>query len=149
MIFGFFMIYFSPLVSRYVDRSESKKAYIILSGVLSGLGLAIFYFSGGFMATALVILMIGLSSSFGISSRTAFVLSLKITQEVGVGEAMGTYRALERLGQVLGPLVLGAAITMVGIEKGVALVGVLFIVFTFFFGIGAKSEKAIPDSSSI
>lgn len=149
MIFGFCMIYISPLVSRYVDRSENKKAFIILAGVLSGLGLAIFYFSGGFMATALVILMIGLSSSFGIPSRTAFVLSLRITQEVGVGEAMGAYRALERLGQVLGPLVLGAAITMVGIEKGVALVGALFIVFTFFFVIGAKSEKAIPDSSSI
>jgi len=149
MIFGFFMIYLSPLISRYVDRSENKKGYIILSGVLSGLGLAIFYLFGGFMATALVILMIGLSSSFGISSRTAFVLSQKITQEVGVGEAMGTYRALERLGQVLGPLVLGAAITMVGIEKGVALLGALFIVLTFFFVIGAKSEKAIPDSSSI
>jgi len=149
MIFGFFMIYMSPLVSRYVDRSESKKAYIIVSGLLSGLGLAIFYFFGGFMATALVILMIGLSSSLGISSRTAFVLNLKITEEVGVGEAMGTYRALERLGQVLGPLALGAAITMAGIEKGVALVGALFIVLTFFFLIGAKSEKALPDSSSI
>lgn len=149
MIFGFFMIYASPLISRYVDRSENKKTYIILSGVLSGLGLIVFYFFSGFMATALVILMIGLSSSFGISSRTAYVLSLRITQEVGVGEAMGTYRALERLGQVLGPLVLGAAITMAGIEKGVALVGALFIVITFFFLIGAKSEKVLPDSSSI
>lgn len=149
MIFGFFMIYASPLISRYVDRSENKKTYIILSGVLSGLGLIVFYFFSGFMATALVILMIGLSSSFGISSRTAYVLSLRITQEVGVGEAMGTYRALERLGQVLGPLALGAAITMAGIEKGVALVGALFIVITFFFLIGAKSEKVLPDSSSI
>jgi predicted MFS family arabinose efflux permease len=149
MIFGFFMIYVSPIISRYIDRSENKKPYIILSGILSGLGLAAFYFFGGFMATALVILMIGLSSSFGISSRTAYVLSLRITQEVGVGEAMGTYRALERLGQVLGPLALGTAIAMVGIEKGVALVGALFIVFTFFFLIGAKSEKVLPDSSSI
>ena len=69
--------------------------------------------------------------------------------EVGVGEAMGTYRALERLGQVFGPLALGAAITMAGIERGIALVGALFIVFTFFFVIGAKTEKAAPDSSSI
>ena len=149
MIFGFFMIYASPLISRYVDRSENKKTYIILSGVLSGLGLTVFYFFSGFMATALVILMIGLSSSFGISSRTAYVLSLRITQEVGVGEVMGTYRALERLGQVLGPLALGTAIAMVGIEKGVSLVGALFIVFTFFFVIGAKSEKGMPDSDSI
>ena len=149
MIFGFFMVYVSPLISRYVDRSENKKTYIILSGVLSGLGLAIFYFFGGVMATALVILMIGLSSSFAIPSRAAFVLSLKITHEVGVGEAMGTYRALERFGQVLGPLALGAAITLVGIEKGVALVGALFIVFTFFFVIGAKTEKALPEKSSI
>jgi predicted MFS family arabinose efflux permease len=148
MIFGFFMIYVAPLISRYVDRSENKKAYIILSGILSGLGLAAFFFFGGFITTAFVILMIGLSSSFGISSRTAFVLNLRITQETGVGESMGTYRALERLGQVLGPIVLGTAITMVGIEKGVALVGALFIFFTFFFVIGAKNEQEIPDSPS-
>jgi MFS family permease len=142
------MIYVAPLISRYVDRSENKKAYIILSGILSGLGLAAFFFFGGFITTAFVILMIGLSSSFGISSRTAFVLNLRITQETGVGESMGTYRALERLGQVLGPIVLGTAITMVGIEKGVALVGALFIFFTFFFVIGAKNEQEIPDSPS-
>jgi predicted MFS family arabinose efflux permease len=129
MIFGFFMIYVSPVISRYVDRSENKKAYIALSGILSGLGLMTFYFFGGFLATALVIIMIGLSSSFGISSRTAYVLSLRITQEVGVGEAMGTYRALERLGQVLGPLALGAAITVVGIERGVAVVWGVFFIF--------------------
>ncbi len=143
MIFGFFMVYVSPVISRYVDRSENKKPYIILSGILSGLGLAVFYFFGGFLATAIVILMIGLASSLGISSRTAYVLSLRITQEVGVGEAMGTYRALERLGQVLGPLALGAAITLVGIERGVALVGAIFIVFTFFFVISEKDEKYI------
>lgn len=145
MVFGFLMIYVSPFISRYVDRSENKKAYIILSGILSGLGLAVFYFFGGFLATALVILMIGLSSSFGISSRTAYVLNLRITQEIGVGEAMGAYRALERLGQVLGPLALGAAITSVGIERGVALVGAIFIVFTLFFVIGAKGEKYVHE----
>lgn len=143
MIFGFFMIYVSPVISRYVDRSDNKKAYIILSGILSGLGLAVFYFFGGFLATAVVILMIGLSSSLGISSRTAYVLSLRVTQEVGVGEAMGTYRALERLGQVLGPLALGAAITLVGIERGIALVGAIFFIFSFFFVIGARGEKYI------
>jgi len=145
MIFGFFMIYVSPVISRYVDRSENKKAYIILSGALSGLGLAVFYFFSGFLATAVVILMIGLASSFGISSRTAYVLGLRITQEVGVGEAMGAYRALERLGQVLGPLAFGAAIALLGIEKGVALVGAIFIVFAFFFAIGAKNEKYLSE----
>jgi len=140
MIFGFFMIYASPLISRYVDHSENKKAYIALSGILGGVGLATFYFFGGFLATALVIVMIGLSSSFGISSRTAYVLSLRITQDVGIGEAMGTYRAMERLGQVLGPLALGAASTMVGIERGVGLVGAMFIIFSFFFLIGTTGE---------
>ncbi len=145
MIYGLFMISLAPFISRYVDRADNKKPYIVLSGLFGGVGLLIFYTVEGFFATLFAILMLGIASSIGFASQTVFALNLKVTQNLGEGKAMGVYRAVERLGQVMGPIVLGTLIAVMGLEHAIALIGGIYLVSSILFWIFATNEGVISN----
>jgi len=142
MVYGLFMIYLAPVVSRFVDRSTNKKLYIALSGVLGGIGMLVFNFYSGLFAIVLAIFMLSLASSFGFASQSVFALNLKITQDIGTGKAMGIYRAVERLGQVLGPICIGAIIAIIGVEKGITVIGAIYVTLTLLFILWARDESS-------
>ncbi len=143
MTFGLCMIYIAPFISRFVDRSSNKKFFIIISGICGSLGLGIFFIYEGFIATVLMILMLGLASSFGSASQMVYVLNLKITHEVGLGKVMSAQRTADKLGQMLGPIILGAVIGAVGVEKGITFISVIYFGATILFLIGARQQKQL------
>ena len=143
MIYGVCLIYVAPTISRFVDRSGNKKMYIFLSGVIGALGLTGYYFQGGLVATGLAALLLGISSSFGFAAQNAFALNLKVTHEAGHGVAMGISNAIERVGQVLGPLALGWIIVSFGMEKGIASAGVLYLSVSVLFLLMVREKGAV------
>ncbi|MBF0287218.1 MAG: MFS transporter [SAR324 cluster bacterium] len=143
MVFGLCMIFIAPFISRFVDRSESKKKFIVISGLCGGLGLSIFFFHDGFSAVVMMILMLGLASSFGSASQMVYVLNLKITHEVGLGKVVSAQRTSDKLGQMLGPIILGVMISVTGVEQGIAIVGLVYLIFTVLFLVGAQREKVL------
>lgn len=142
MIYGLSVIYVAPWISRFVDRSRYKKRYIVLGGIVGGLGLMSLYFYSGFLAVMLAVFLMGLSGSLVGSSQSAFALKLAVIQRVGVGKAMSVQRAADKLGQMLGPLVLGAMIASVGISNGMAIVGLVFFVATLVFLLIASEDNS-------
>lgn len=140
MAYGLIMIYVSPLISKWVDRTLNKKLFIVISGLLGGLGLILFNFYTGFIATVVVILLLSLSHSFGFSSQTVYVLNTDVARSIGSGRVLGLYRSMERLGQVMGPITLGTLIAIFGINTGISLIGVAYIFFTFCFLFGSRSQ---------
>ncbi|MGD8370880.1 MAG: MFS transporter [Syntrophobacterales bacterium] len=148
MIYGLCMIYIGPLLSHFVDRSDEKKQFIVLSGFIAGVGLLTFQVLDGFLATAIVIFMLSLSNCFGLPSRLVFAMSEKIVQQVGRGTALGIYHSLERTGQVLGPVVVAVAISLAGAKSGIVLIGAVYLLMTLFFIFGAKAKKPLQDYSS-
>ncbi len=145
MIYGLSVIYIAPWISKYVDRTDRKKLFIVLGGLVGGGGLMSLYFHSGQMAVMLAVFLMGVSGSLVGSAQSAFALKLGIIQRVGVGKAMSVQRAADKLGQMLGPLVLGAIIATVGIGNGVAMVGLLFFLTTFLFLFVARERQA-PES---
>ncbi len=145
MIYGLSVIYIAPWISKYVDRTERKKLFIVLGGIVGGGGLMSLYFHSGQMAVMLAVFLMGVSGSLVGSAQSAFALKLGIIQRVGVGKAMSVQRAADKLGQMLGPLVLGGIIASVGIGNGVAIVGLLFFLTTFLFLFVAR-ERPAPES---
>ncbi len=133
MIYGLSVIYIAPWISKFVDRTEGKKWFIVLGGLVGGGGLMSLYFYSGFLAVMVAVFLMGISGSLVGSAQSALALKLNVIQRVGVGKAMSVQRAADKLGQMLGPLVLGSVIASVGINNGVALVGLLFFVSTFLF----------------
>jgi predicted MFS family arabinose efflux permease len=141
MVFGLFMIYVAPLMSRWVDRSARKKPFIVGAGLLGGAGLASFFVLDGMVGVLAAVTLFSLSFSFASSSHVVFFLNLERTMSVGAGEAMGAYRALEKIGQVLGPIAVAAFFGLAGVEKGVAWLGVATMAATLLFALGAREPS--------
>ncbi len=141
MVYGLCMIYIAPIVSKFIDRSENKKKFIILSGIFSSLGLGFFYIYSGLYAIVFLILMLGMASSFGSASEMVYVLNSKAAYEIGRGRVMSVQRTADKIGQMLGPITMGLVAGTVGIEKGIAAIGIIYLVMIVLFIIVTRKEK--------
>jgi predicted MFS family arabinose efflux permease len=98
-----------------------------------------FYFFGGIAATALTVLMLGLSGSFGVSRRS-YILQLPASQQLGAGKTMGVVNSAYRIGQVLGPMLLGWLVLTKGI-RSITYLGVFYLVITLLFLLFASTRN--------
>ena len=133
MVYGLSVIFIAPWMSRFVDSYAKKKLFIAMGGIVGAVGLMSLYYYNGFPAVMVAVFLMGISGSLVGSAQTAFALKLKVIKRVGVGKAMSVQRAADKMGQMLGPLVLGAMIASVGTSTGVAIVGCIFFVATLAF----------------
>ena len=135
ILYGICLIYFGPLVGRMIDRSDNKKYYMMFGGLLGGLAFASFNTELGIFSVILTVFLLGLSSSFVLSSQSTMVLELKGSRELGEGTALGIFRSISRIGQVVGPIIFG----------WILLSGKLTDVITYlgFFYIGAMLILAL------
>ncbi len=140
MINGVFMIYISPLLGPLMDKTRDKRIYIIISGIIGGSGMLCFLFFKGVWAIIFVIFILSFAAAIGHSARTVYALQQKIVTEIGGGQAMSLYRAIDRIGCVLGPLVLSVILASGEIEKGLSMIGVIYIVLTLLFVFVSKKE---------
>lgn len=146
MLYGLFFIYVAPFISKYIDRSENKKMYIVTSGILGSLAFGVFYILGGFAASLAAVLLLGLAGS--VNASNAYVLRLKITQKLGGGKAMSLLSTVDRIGQVLGPMVFGWLLITVQINKGITYLGLayFFVILLFFLSARGLRREPIPDT---
>lgn len=144
MLYGICLIYFGPFISRYVDASKNKKAYIFLGCALGSMALLTFYVLDGILAAIIAVLLLGLSSSFVLASQSAYALKLKVTQRLGEGKAIGIFRSTSRVGQMLGPIVFSLIMVATNIKTGITYLGIAYLVTSFFFLLFTiKDRKAI------
>ncbi|MCF8479121.1 MAG: MFS transporter [Rhodospirillum sp.] len=150
MIYGISVIYLGPVISRRVDITQDKRWYIISGGVVGALGLMGLAYDGGLVMVVLGVFLLGLCSCLSESARSAFAMALPVTKAYGTTSAMSVQRAADKLGQMIGPLMLGALFSTLGIQMSVALTGSLFLVATvlFFFMTGGLTPSIPPRSIS-
>ena len=140
MIYGICLVYIAPFVSKYIDASENKKKYVVVSGVLASLGFMTFYLSEGVTAIVLVVLMLGFASSFETSQKS-YLLKLEASRVLGAGKTMALFNAAARGGQVLGPILFGWLIAATEAKQGIYYFGLLFLASTFLFLLLAQSDR--------
>ena len=107
ILYGICLIFFGPSIGRLIDRSEDKKYYMLTGGLLGGLAFATFNTDFGIASMIVSVFLLGLSSSFVLSSQSTIILELKETRALGEGTALGIFRSISRIGQVVGPLIFG------------------------------------------
>lgn len=138
MIYGLSFVYLSPVVARFVDRSEDKRIFIALGGLTASIGLVVLNYHQGFPAILVAVFMLGIASSLGNAAQSAFILKFEVTDRLGSGSASSIQRAADKLGQMLGPLVLGAFVARLGIEGGIVAAGMILLVASFLFIVTVK-----------
>ncbi|MGX9365508.1 MFS transporter [Desulfoplanes sp. PS50] len=141
MVYGICLVYLAPMISRLIERAGSRKPFVFLAGILGAAAMGCYLFLDGLTAATFAVFFFGLSSSVGFASQNAYALNLKATQSFGENKAMGLCSATERIGQVLGPLVLGGLITLFGMNKAIVTAGMVYLLVTAIFFILAGSDN--------
>lgn len=135
MIYGICLMYVAPYISKIAGRAHDKKQYLVMGSFIGSLSIANFYFFkdfSGVVSVTVSIFLLGLSACL-IPVRSAYVLDLHITRQLGGGKAIGVLNAVLRLGQVTGPILFGWLFITMGSDSGIAVTAAAYLLFTLIF----------------
>ncbi len=118
MAYGLAIIVISPLSAWLVDYFKRKRTFMALGGLLSGGALCSLYLLPTQQGILLSVLLLGIAHAIGVAPQIALLTEL-IEGKVNVtmGKVIGIFRMTERIGNIAGPLVAAALITMVGYNE--------------------------------
>lgn len=149
MVYGVIVILLGPMLSRLIDLSHLKAQIVVGGGLVGGFGLAILYADLGLAGIFLAAALLSLSSALIEPARAAFILQLKVVREVGLASALGLQRAADKLGQMVGPLLIAVTFSASEVVQRVAFLGIGFVVASLFLaalvilrGHGAKADRS-------
>lgn len=93
-------------------------------------------------------LLLALASCFAGASQSPYMLALPDVQRYGAAGATSMMRAADKLGQMAGPLVVGAMFGAAGMGAGLAMTGLIYLaatlLFLFFAPASARAVSARP-----
>lgn len=151
----------SQLSGTYIDLHKATRAALLVGAALAGLGMialtAVDW--AGFVglpfgetlrvvAIVLAMLVIGIGHGLINAPIVAYVSSLPIAQRVGIAGLTASYRFLERIGHVAGPLLVGLFFQLYG-EGGQALfwLGVVLTSLMLVFVLVGRDRERHPVST--
>jgi len=141
ILYGICLIYFGPSIGRLIDRSQDKKYYMLAGGLLGGLAFVTFDTDFGIASMIVSVFLLGLSSSFVLSSQSTMVLELKEARVLGEGTALGIFRSISRIGQVVGPLIFGWVLLAGDLTDVINYLGYSYIGATLILAVFVMSHS--------
>ena len=148
LINGLCMVYIAPYMSKLIDRSASKKKYIVLSGLIGSLAFVCFQYASHTAGVFLTVLLLGISASINDPSRNSYLLKLNAAREFGAGKSLSISSSSYRIGQVLGPLTFGVILSFSGMD-GMMYLGALYLVVTLLFLIINENDAKMTQPSGL
>ncbi|MDH3660254.1 MAG: MFS transporter [Alphaproteobacteria bacterium] len=160
MLYAGGVVLTNELIARWVDRTGDTRAVLVAGALLSGAGLWLIgllgwgWFDqipyGAAVEVAFVVagvVLLGAAHGLINAPIVSHVAALKLGERIGVSALTATYRFLERIGHIAGPLVVGqmfffageGAIVLAWSGLVVAALGIVFLWLNW----GAKPAK--PD----
>jgi MFS family permease len=148
MLYAGAVIASSHFASKRADRARNTEKILFQGVSLTALGLIIISMSGvpaivnwninPGMGTFLIIMgvtIVGIAHGFINAPIVTHVVDAKISAEIGSTNVAAAYRLLERLGHIVGPLIMGQLFAFSGISwtvlfmigLGILIMGVLFL----------------------
>lgn len=143
MIYGLCVIYLGPVLGRRADQSRIKKRWIVAGGIIGSLGLLSMHFHSGVIAISLAVLALAVAGCLTGASYAPYLLALPQAQRYGVGGSVSVMRAADKLGQMVGPMLLGLMFGSVGMGSSLAIVGLVYMTGTLLFLLFAQEGKPL------
>jgi predicted MFS family arabinose efflux permease len=159
MLYGIGVVAASTYVSRLVDRTGNTETILFWGAAISGIGLALIglmgsdVLGGGLGNAAVVftgVFIVGIAHGFINAPVVTHVAHSHLAGQIGANQAATTYRFLERIGHVAGPLLVGqlfliwgqSAHILIWIGIAAAGLGFAFLIRSTPPGIGAMGPEA-------
>jgi MFS family permease len=148
MAYGLVIIMLSPLVAQFADRAQHRWRFVMLGGYAAALAVAMPLFFEGATGAALAVVGLGIGHAIGVSSQMTLINDRcgEVVKEVGQAAAVGIFRMIERIGMLLGPILLGAMIALSSfVNAFVIMAGLIFLATTAFtLLLFLPEKKAVP-----
>jgi predicted MFS family arabinose efflux permease len=137
MLYGLCFITVGPMLGRLLDRSRSKGVFAMFTGLLSGAALLIAASSSSLAVAGVAVVVIGIAQCMAAPATMVCVVGLASAQRLGRGRTASIYRTMERVGQVLGPILFGMALVRFSVFQTLVVAGTavcaLALLFWFFW----------------
>jgi predicted MFS family arabinose efflux permease len=151
MLYAAAVVIANEMISRWVDRTGKSQLVLLIGALLSGLGLWLIGYLGlgwlenipyGASLEVLCILIgvivLGLAHGLINAPIVSHVAGLPVSEQIGVSALTATYRFLERIGHVAGPLLVGQMFLLIGEDAmvlawsggAIALFGLIYFLFS-------------------
>jgi predicted MFS family arabinose efflux permease/HAMP domain-containing protein len=142
-----------PWLSIFSDRYRAGRWMVFGGTLLSGLAMAIPSLRPDRFGVFAAVVAVALAHAASISPQIALLPAIcqEEIRRVGETAVLGVLRMAERVGSVIGPILVAAWVTRFGFVEGLALVGVAvcllsFLLLTSLIGLpqSAEVENALP-----
>lgn len=147
MVYSLVIIPLSPLASRFADYSGRMKELVILGTVLSGGILISLYGEASTMSILFAVTLMGAAHSILKAPLIASAMeAAEATPNVGRTEALGILRTSERIGSVLGPIIVAGLLTLYDYGTAMTIVGSGIVATGVFMALYMKmtAKKEVP-----
>jgi MFS family permease len=130
------------LMARWADRSNNRRAMLLMGGVLSGLACFLPGVVSGSTGLALACIGLGIAQTMVVSPQLVLVDSLfreKGDLSTGASEiALGVFRLLERIGGVIGPIAAAVISHRYGLQTATYVMGSILLIGAIICYAGLK-----------
>jgi predicted MFS family arabinose efflux permease len=151
MMYGIGVVITSSYVSRLVDRTGRTELILFWGALISGAGLVTVGFTGmgavlpGAAGTALMVvgvIVVGIAHGFINAPVVTHVAHSRLAGQLGVNTVTATYRFLERVGHVFGPVLMGQCFLIWGTDlKIIVWSGIVAGVLGLLFFVGTPTSR--------
>lgn len=141
MLYGLCFITVGPMLGRLLDRSCNKGVFAMFTGLLSGAALLVASGSSSLAIAGVAVVIIGIAQCMAAPATMLCVIGLASAQRLGRGKTASIYRTMERVGQVLGPILFGMALVRFSVSQTLVAAGAavcaLALLFLFFWRVSS------------
>ena len=125
MAYGLSIILFGPQIARLADAAKDRLTFVAGGGIIAALSMSLPFFFDGLLGASLAVLGLGIAHSICVASQTTLINDRcrDSVLEVGSATTIGIFRLLERTGSVIGPVLLGAMISLSDFQSAFFLMG--------------------------
>jgi predicted MFS family arabinose efflux permease len=164
MLYAIGVVVASHYVSRLVDRTGRTVHVLTAGAAVSGLGMIVVgqtewgsldSMYGQLLPTVIIalgVMIVGMAHGCVNAPVVTHIAELKLAQRIGVDATTATYRFLERVGHIAGPIVAGQMFLMLGVSPAVvtwfgAATIIMAIVFFALFDAGDQAQPRVEKAA--
>lgn len=149
LLHGVCIIYLGPVITKLLGKRLRLESLVVIGSLITVGAMWVFAAGGTLMAAFAAAFLLGIADSFALVAQANYILSLKASHRFGPGMAMSYYSNVKKIGQMMGPLLIGGLISM-GNQRGIGVLGAGVLVLTLVFMTslhGSISELEKPEIS--
>ena len=140
----------TPVAARIADRWRLNGWMIAAGGVVSGLGLVAILLRVDTGMVVVGVLLLGLGHAASIAPQLAVVpeIAARECQTLGVTAVLSVFRAIERLGSVIGPLLAAILVGTGGEALAMATIGALVVSGSLAYAAFGRPPQVMAEARS-